>query len=1228
MERLRSQRFEPLRELGKGSAGIVYEAFDHELGMRVALKTLRHLEPAAQYRLQQEFRALRRLRHPNIVTIHELISDEHTSFISMELVEGADFLTHVRRAPASSRDMAGDLLHERRPSMAALVNEGRLRHVLAQVAQALHTIHLAGFVHRDLKPSNILVTNLGRAVLMDFSIAVEALGARDRSMSGEVAVGTAYYMAPEQAAGDPPSPALDWYALGTMLYQAMCDRLPFAGAWSDVLFAKQEHDPEPPSAYIDGVPRDLEELCLALLARNPEQRPRGHDVLRRLGVASDNIANILQGIGDSGFVGRERELEALADIYRQCGAGAASCVFVRGAAGMGKSKLISRFLAKLTETPGEPVIVLSGCCYPTDTVPYNAFEAILDALSRMLLELPSDRLASILPEDAYLLPRMFPALRRVPSMDVHHGRDIRNLRERRSRTVAALRALLAGIAAWRVVVLCVDDLQWADLDSLRLLEELFSAPMPARLMFVTALRTFDVDDRVILPMELIATMSRLSAEQNCHRVEVGYLRASEQRELLTQLLSGHSDDEIIDSFWAQAPCSPLLLGELVRFMKQSPNTLSADLRPRVEAVMHRRISQLPDGARFLLEAIAIAGEPAPLSLLGEAVDQSSAECEHSSATLRASRMIRVDRPGRDPWLTAYHDKIREAITEYLPEHRRMELHQRLALAYERKRGVSVGVLALHWQAVGDPEQALKYMSQAAQEAHERLAFERAAYLYGMAHAVESLPPERERVLSAAWGEALALADHGLEAAGAYEQAMHGGEDKVLRVRYQVADNLLRVGQAGSAIGHLNAIAKALGVPAQPRSPRGRMASLSQRAQLSLSRWRYRARDESEIAARDLERLDLLCATAIAMGMADAGRGAAVQAHHLLTAMRLGEGRRACRAIAVDALFRATFGGRELAKAMELSGRALAESEQLDDPYVRGLAQLAAAAVAMATGRFAEAVEHADQAVQRLGEDVAGADWELFSARYVSCAAKLNQGKLTEVASAIASAIRDAERLSLLYACTVYACEPNIWRHMQLDRMESALDLLAKAQSLWLQEQPYPAAFFIHMAQSMGYLYLGDMVAATEHLTESESWAEELALPPESLLLCNLALLQAHAALLRGDAGQASKALAGLPPASAEHPLVAGRAALLHAAMAHRAKQGDRAQRYLRRALSDLERCGAGHYAAGAKFRLGQLVGAAEGRVLIDEALAWCRKQGIVNSTRLIDYLSPWRETGV
>ncbi|MFY9550640.1 MAG: serine/threonine-protein kinase, partial [Thermoanaerobaculia bacterium] len=204
-----TERFLIRRRLGAGAYGVVYEAFDREHGNTVALKTLRHGNVDALYRLKREFRALADIAHPNLATLYEMLTDHERWFFTMELVDGANFLRAVRRDPSPQKVRALGSTASETPSeetrtaapntvplTSAPFDADRLRSALAQAVSGISALHAAGKLHRDIKPSNVLVTREGRLVLLDFGlVADQGPPGLDRSLSF---AGTPAYMSPEQ----------------------------------------------------------------------------------------------------------------------------------------------------------------------------------------------------------------------------------------------------------------------------------------------------------------------------------------------------------------------------------------------------------------------------------------------------------------------------------------------------------------------------------------------------------------------------------------------------------------------------------------------------------------------------------------------------------------------------------------------------------------------------------------------------------------------------------------------------------------------------------------------------------------------------------------------------------------------------------------------------------------------------------------------------------------------
>jgi serine/threonine protein kinase len=204
-----------------------------------------------------EARKVARLRHPNIVAVHDVGQDSGTCFIVSEWIDGVDLATRIKRDRRTHRESA---------------------RTVAEVAEALAHAHRAGYVHRDIKPANILVDSQGQAYLTDFGIAVvEEERFRDLG-----AAGTLPYMAPEQLDETigPVDHRADIYSLGVVLYESLLGQRPFRAPTAPEL--RQQiitGSPPSPRSVDASVPEELERICLRCLARQPEDRYPVADLL-------------------------------------------------------------------------------------------------------------------------------------------------------------------------------------------------------------------------------------------------------------------------------------------------------------------------------------------------------------------------------------------------------------------------------------------------------------------------------------------------------------------------------------------------------------------------------------------------------------------------------------------------------------------------------------------------------------------------------------------------------------------------------------------------------------------------------------------------------------------------------------------------------------------------------------------------------------------------------------
>jgi serine/threonine protein kinase len=251
-------RYQIRRKLGSGGMATVYLAHDPVLGRDVAIKIPRvdspDGAPSAEVldRFQAELRAIGRLNHPNIVTIYDGGQEDGLPYLVMEPVEGETLAQLIRREAPLPLDRTLML--------------GR------QVADALAYAHRQGIVHRDVKPQNVLIDRSGRAKVTDFGIAKS--GDVTRTLTGTI-LGTANFMAPEVAAGEPATPAADIYGLGVVLYQMLTGHVPFESDNPIAAAVRSQREDAPPPSSLAPVPAWLDATVLRALARDPEDRYAG-----------------------------------------------------------------------------------------------------------------------------------------------------------------------------------------------------------------------------------------------------------------------------------------------------------------------------------------------------------------------------------------------------------------------------------------------------------------------------------------------------------------------------------------------------------------------------------------------------------------------------------------------------------------------------------------------------------------------------------------------------------------------------------------------------------------------------------------------------------------------------------------------------------------------------------------------------------------------------------------
>jgi tetratricopeptide (TPR) repeat protein len=788
--------------LGAGGMGEVYRGRDLRLDREVAIKLIRGggLDAELRDRLLREARAAAALNHPHIVTVHDTGEAGGEPFIVMELVAG------------------GSLRHRHPGDVASIVRVG------TQLCEALAHAHDQGIVHRDLKPENVLLAGSASTVnvkLVDLGIAL-ARGSAQLTREGAV-VGTAWYLAPEQALGQTVDGRADLYALGVLLYELLAGRRPFEGDNPLAVISQHIHAPVvPPRTWRADLPPELEAVILRLLAKLPEDRYASAreagaalaaarlEPASEPGAAADTAAvvRLLDQLARGRMVGRRDEMEELRQLWNRAQRGQAHLALVSGEPGIGKTRL-AREVVVLAQLGG--AVVLQGGCYEFEaTTPYLPF---VEALRQWVRTSPAETLKERLGASAGELARL------APEIEAKLGPQPAPVslppQEERLRLFDAFTRMLQSLAGERGLLLFLDDLHWADHGSLALLHYLLRNLREERVLMLGTYREIELDRSHPLSDALI----EWNRERLATRVVLGRFALEDSSRLLATLFG---QDEVSADFAAamhrETEGNPFFLEEVVKALIEQGQIYRGNgewkrrevheltIPQSVKAAIGRRLSRLsPETIEVLHTAAAIGkvfefAELAAVAAGGEdklldAIDEASA--------------AQLVRPDRGESFAFTHDKIREVLHDELNPIRQRRLHQRVGESLEKLYAGSLDAhvqdLAYHFAESSDLRKGLQYSLAAADQAERIYAHEEAlSFLDRALECADALEDkarlaEVHRKIAAVHG----LRGDGAKAVAAYERALALTTSRTVRAALHgaIGEVYTRVGDA-RALEHL------------------------------------------------------------------------------------------------------------------------------------------------------------------------------------------------------------------------------------------------------------------------------------------------------------------------------------------------------------------------------------------------------------------------------------------
>ena len=1232
------------RQLGKGGMGVVYAAKDVKWERSVAVKLLPKMTAHLLQRFKFEFRCTADISHHNLVTLYELAELEGIWYLAMELVDGKNLGSYFFDHPQGQINPNAPLVSH------------KLEHILdtfRQLAKGISAMHKAHVLHLDIKPENILIEPSGRTVLLDFGLARPS-GIRPNTDHKISFAGTPAYMAPEQISGQPPTTATDWYSFGAVLFHILTSRLPIIGSSAIELIRKKTvQQPPRPGDICKGLPDYLDELCFSLLNIDSSKRPTQKEILKSLGSDKRGFPisfsnSKIQVVDKNLLIGRKNEQRILQNAYKQSQENTL-CVLVKGPAGIGKSAFVQSFLRSI-EGPDQPLI-LEGACYEREDVPYKGLDSLIDSLANYLGSCPRLLLRTLLPKDMDVLATLFPVLRNNNLVGEHLFTPGISPSNQRQRAFRALKTLLARICEHRQTVLFIDNLQWGDEDSTRLMQEIITPSSP--MLFISAYRTNDLGHRSFI-QDLLTKWETPRVGHIVTSITLNSLPIPDAIQLAKQIFNddifsilsqdtleeGSPDGSLTQSemnsltkhIAKEADGNPFLIEQLSRYHQITRAMAAYQYNPDkslLVQVLEAHTNCLEPSIQKLFEVVAVAGRPIRQNVAIKASNLTG-DASKALVILNSHFLVRTASNLKEDYLECYHDRFHEAIVELLSAEEIKKIHLSIANALEALAQTDHDALTLHWYKSGNPTIAATYAQKAAEKAAIKLAFDRASKGYQQALSWGNFSQQERFVLQLARAGTLINSGRGAEAAEQYIAALEFAEpDQVFSIKRQAAEQFLFSGHVDEGLKILREQLPQFGMK-YPKSPGKAFLGIFTRfSQLKLRGINFQLQEPDKLDPTLLSKIDLAHSFAKGLMAVDPIRGIYFGFSSLLLALKSGDPTRIAWSFAFVGNSISTSGGsfRDWGQEMLNTAETIAESTQ--DPYLRGIKDIFSGQARLFTGNWTEALEECEGGIKELQRKCKGSTWEQNFGKMGLLRALEELGLMSHCIERSTQFLTEAEGVGDLYATVTFMMYAG-YTYLAQDRPESARKMVTNAMKKWSQREFLVQHFYAQRLEAMCDIYEGNPLGAFEGV--SQIWPKI-----KSSHMLRVAVTRVDALLLR-----ARVTLAVLERSSTDKSRLLIKSckgdirtlkrekrqdvdacvALLESALCSLEGNEEKAAQLSLTAIDDFESCSMSLMSACASLRWGQLAHNKKGTQTARNAIFLMGNKGILSVPKWADLHAP------